>query len=124
MLIDRPHVLLKQFRQLLLRQPNRLVFQFDFKACAPVLGLVEDDFRSRSWILLAHGKCFKPIKAAGQQNCWNGGRQNAFQPRSNLKQKHMRFRFIMAGLFGLQGVVKIWWGYKMAIGRRTGPNIP
>jgi hypothetical protein len=42
-LIDRSHVLLEQFRQLPLRQPDRLVLQPHFNARTVVLGLVEDD---------------------------------------------------------------------------------
>ena len=45
MFIDRPDILLKQFRHQLLREPNRLIFEPALNASLAVFGPVENDAR-------------------------------------------------------------------------------
>ncbi len=45
--VDRPHILLEQFRQKRLRQPHRLIFKLALHTRAAILRLVKDDFGIR-----------------------------------------------------------------------------
>jgi hypothetical protein len=54
MLIDRPHVLVKQLGDQRLRQPDRLVFETALDARASILRLVED-YRGLRLLVVRHG---------------------------------------------------------------------